>query len=164
MSFGFSRKLPALGRGFIVGRRFHLAKSENNKNILVSIMRKEKAISLSWSSVENTPSYQIAYKPASAEQYNLLVSSRNSTVLNNLSDGVAYQYTVSPVTRDKELLAPIHSGTISLQVGIFLLLQTLFYTHCYCYHNHFILPLNVYYYRKHRMMPSSQLRKMLNQT
>ena len=137
MSLAFIHRLPVIGRGSVLARRFHRGVSANDK-ICVNILSKEKAVSMSWPSVEKALSYQIAYRPALSEEYNLLVSSGNSTVLNNLSTGVVYSYTISPLTLEKGLLDPIHSGEVSLEV-IILCLQLC----CYQRTNLFCFPMSM---------------------
>ena len=122
MPFAFIYRMPALGSGVRLSRKFHRGVMANNK-LAISIINNEKTVSLSWPSVDNSQSYQIAYKPTSADEYNLVVSSKNFTVLNNLKEK-AYHYSISPVDQEKGLLGPIYSGDITMEVRLAGLLRS----------------------------------------
>lgn len=114
MSFASFRSLSRIGIGPAIGRRFHRG-ARLNERMNVSILNNEKAVKMSWPSVERAQSYQISYKPSTSEDYSLLVSSRNTTTLNDLEAGVSYQFSISPLT-SSGLLEPIHTGEVSLEV------------------------------------------------
>lgn len=114
-------RLPSLVRGksssssALLRRAFTRAATRSDK-VAVTISNNDNSVELSWPGMENTQCYHVVYKPTTAEDYSLLVSSRNSTKLNNLTQGMMYEYTISPLCADEGLLEATHSGEFSLEV------------------------------------------------
>lgn len=115
MSIAFIHRLPAVARGHVLARTFHRSATRSNK-LGINILVKENSASLSWPEVEHAQSYHVNYTLVLEDLPSLIVSSRNSVILNNLSTGVKYDISISPFHAQDGLLDPVYSGEICIEV------------------------------------------------